>query len=172
MPDMHCPKIAESDGNVYVIWEQTPEINPPSPRSDVFFSKSTNSGNTFSKPLDLSDVTGLEDCVNPSMTASKNSLFVVCEVSETGPVRHTDILFTKSSDGGSTFSEPVNVSNLIGIESSQNPAISSSGNNLFITSIGRNQSDDVFFSKSTDYGNTFSKPVDLMDIAGKEMKDK
>jgi hypothetical protein len=106
------------------------------------------------------------------MTASENSLFVVCEVSGTGPVRHTDILFAKSTDGGSTFSKPITVSNLTGIESSQNPAMASSGSNLFITWIGRNQTDDVFLSKSTDGGSTFSKPVDLMDIAGKEMKNK
>jgi hypothetical protein len=56
---------------------------------------------------------------------------------------------------------------LTGIESSLNPAIASSGNNLFITWIGRNQTDDVFFSKSTDGGSTFSKPMDLIDIAGK-----
>jgi hypothetical protein len=161
------PKIAESGGNVYVMWEQTPEINPPSPRSDVLLSKSTDGGSTFSKPMDLSDVAGIEDCVNPSLTASENGLFVVCEVSGTGPVRHTDIFFTKSTDGGSTFSKPINVSNLTGIESSLNPTIASSGNNLFITWIGRNQTDDVFFSKSTDGGSTFSKPTDLIDIAGK-----
>jgi hypothetical protein len=50
------------------------------------------------------------------MTASENSLFVVCEVSGTGPVRHTDILFAKSTDGGSTFSKPVDLMDIAGKE--------------------------------------------------------
>jgi len=150
---------------VYVVWTDNSLGN-----FDIFFIKSTDGGNTFSKPLNLSNDSGLS--YQPRIvTDEKNGVYVVWTDNFPG---NYDILFTKSSDGGDSFDKPVILSSLKGV--SNFPNIAASGNNVYVVWSHKNNTDfdpsntenqtqtyTVFFTKSLDRGNSFSKPVNLSD---------
>ena len=88
----------------------------------------------------------------PQIHSYDNDLFIVwTERSEV----NSEVYFSKSDDGGTTFSKPLNLSNNLG--DSAFPRMKISENNIFVTwyDYSPGQS-DVFFAKSSDFGETFS----------------
>jgi S1-C subfamily serine protease len=163
--DSETPSIAAFGNIVYVVWTDNSPGN-----FDIFFMKSTDGGNTFNKPLNLSNDPGLS--YQPRIvTDGKNNVYVVWTDNSPG---NYNILFTKSSDGGDSFDKPIILSNLKGV--SNFPNIVASGNNVYVVWSHKNNTDfdpsntenqtqtyNVFFTKSLDRGNSFSKPVNLSD---------
>jgi hypothetical protein len=80
----------------------------------------------------------------------------------------SEILFARSTDGGATFSSPLdNISENTGLSS--DPQISSEGNNVYVVwrdidIISGN--DIIFFSFSHDNGQTFSTPDNISENTG------
>ena len=72
------------------------------------------------------------------------------------------IRFTHSTDGGNTFSDPVNLTSRNGLLSLYSP-IFPSKNGIYAVWDTQNGSiySDVYFANSTDNGNTFSDPINL-----------
>jgi hypothetical protein len=71
------------------------------------FAKSTDRGNTFSKPANLTS--GIRvDSETPSIGEFENTVYIVWTDNSPG---NYDIFFIKSTDGGNTFSKPLNLSN-------------------------------------------------------------
>src|SRR6266404_8440454 len=93
------PRIAvDTHGAINVVWEDDSPGN-----LDVFFSRSTDGGTTFSAPIDLS--ADAADSANPQVaTDAAGNIFVVWENDTAGAL---GILFSRSIDGGLTFSAPV-----------------------------------------------------------------
>jgi S1-C subfamily serine protease len=163
--DSETPSIAAFGNIVYVVWTDNSPGN-----FDIFFMKSTDGGNTFNKPLNLSNDPGLS--YQPRIvTDGKNNVYVVWTDNSPG---NYNILFTKSSDGGDSFDKPIILSNLKGV--SNFPNIVASGNNVYVVWSHKNNTDfdpsntenqtqtyNVFFTKSLDGGNSFGKPVNLSD---------
>ncbi len=76
-------------------------------RTDVFFSKSIDGGNTFANPINLSySNTGQSDYA--TFAQNGNDVYVVWQTSLSGTA---SVFLTKSSDGGSSFEKPVMISN-------------------------------------------------------------
>ena len=77
------------------------------------------------------------------------------------------ILFSRSTDGGKTFSSPVSLSGK-SRSSVFNPEVSSYGNNVFVVWQGQseNGNQDIFMRKSVDYGSSFSKVNNLSNDPG------
>jgi hypothetical protein len=77
------------------------------------------------------------------------------------------ILFSRSTDGGKTFSSPVSLS---GNSRSAvfNPEVSSSGNEVYVVWQGQSTSgnQDIFLRKSTDYGSSFGKADNISNDPG------
>ncbi|HEX5920772.1 MAG TPA: Ig-like domain-containing protein, partial [Nitrososphaeraceae archaeon] len=77
------------------------------------------------------------------------------------------ILFSRSNDGGNSFSSPLSLS---GKSRSAvfNPEVSSSGNNVYVVWQGqsKNGNQDIFLRKSSDYGSTFSGTENLSNDPG------
>ncbi|MGB7936225.1 MAG: Ig-like domain-containing protein [Nitrososphaeraceae archaeon] len=77
------------------------------------------------------------------------------------------ILFSRSNDGGNSFSSPLSLS---GKSRSTvfNPEVSSSGNNVYVVWQGqsKNGNQDIFLRKSSDYGSTFSGTENLSNDPG------
>ena len=71
-------------------------------------------------------------------------------------------MIKRSSDGGITFSQPINLSNSTNADSI-NPQLASTANGLFVVWQGNFKEGqfDIFLSKSSDGGITFSKPINL-----------
>jgi len=96
------PRLAVSGNNVYAIWEEKHDGT-----NRIIFAKSTDRGNTFSKPANLTSDVG-KDSETPSVAAFGNIVYVVWTDNSLG---NFDIFFIKSTDGGNTFSKPLNLSN-------------------------------------------------------------
>jgi hypothetical protein len=97
--DSRQEQIAASKGNVFVVWIETDPVAGP----QVFFTRSTNSGASFTSPKKLSDV---GNPTNPRITASEDNVFVAWQANSP-----PDIFLTQSADAGANFSNAINVSN-------------------------------------------------------------
>jgi hypothetical protein len=119
--------VAVSGKNVYVVW--TEFTTPPPGHSDIFFKRSTDGGITFGPPKNLSHNPG--DSSNPRIAVSGSNVYVVWE-DNTTPITNGnfDILIVGSSNSGSTFSSPFNLSKNMG--DSVNPQIAASGSTAYV----------------------------------------
>ncbi|MDE1770614.1 MAG: hypothetical protein KGI28_08710 [Thaumarchaeota archaeon] len=144
-PDM----IVSSDG-VFALW-----IGNNSGRSDVFFSKSTDGGNTFSTPINLSQsATG--QSAYAAFAQKGNDVYVVWQTSLTGSA---SVFITKSSDGGTSFGKPVMLSDTTKLAAF--PEIAISDNHVYSSWLEKsdNNSTNVVFVKSDDNANSFGSPL-------------
>ena len=145
------PQFAVSGSDVYVVWQAK-----TTGKYQIIFAKSTDGGATFSTPVNISNNSG--DSTFPKITVSGNNIYVTWAFTVTN--KDYDILFTKSTDGGATFSTPVNISNTLG--DTGIPQMTVSGNNVFVTWENNGGGNfDVFVAKSTDGGNKFALPVNV-----------
>ena len=145
-----APQILASGNNVYVVWMDSTPGN-----YDIFVAKSTDNGSTFGQPVNVSNNAG--DSGYPQMTMSENTLYVVW--TDTISNKNYDVLFAKSTDGGATFSAPVNISKNIG--ASGWAQITVNGNIYVIWEDSAPGNYDIFIAKSTDGGATFSAPDNI-----------
>ena len=158
------PRLAISGANVYVTWY---DYSPG--QSDIFFAKSKDRGASF-ESINLSN--NSQASYNPWVAMSGNNVYVVWnnggksqEIEFNGEKRMVDvltgeseILLARSNDGGSTF-ETINLSNTA--EMSWNPRIAVDGNNTYVAWNEGTFTTDIFFAKSTDYGRSFSDPINV-----------
>jgi hypothetical protein len=137
--------------------------------SSILFRASTDDGNTFNNIKSLSNSAFKS---YPKIAAFENSAYVVWNVGIIGDSNSEDdnaanninngIFFTKSFDSGNSFSDTIKLnSDRNSIGESQ---IAAYGNNVYVV-WGGNPDDkvvgNIFFVKSTDYGNRFAKAVSL-----------
>lgn len=150
------PKIIANGSQVFLAWEDNSKGN-----FEIFVSASDDFGASFHAPVDASNSIGQSG--TPQIEVSKNNVYVVWMDDALG---NYDILFSKSIDGGKSFSKSVNVSNLH--KDSGYPQFVVSGNDIYVTwtQTVTDQNYDVFFAKSTDDGNTFDKPINISDNFG------
>ena len=97
------------------------------------------------------------DSRDPLVDVSGNIVYVVW-VDLTTPTGSGDILFKRSTDGGNTFGNTVNLSNDVG--DSGLPIIAKSGSNLYILWTDFSNQ-DILFKRSADNGATFASTVNL-----------
>ena len=118
------PSISAYNGNVYVVWDDNATGN-----YEIYFAKSTDSGNSFGKSINLSKNTGRP--VLPNIAVSTNNTLYVSWTDNANNTRQNQNLhFAKSTDGGNSFIQPVNIAreDVLGI-----PAIAASEKtNLYI----------------------------------------
>ena len=101
--------------NIYVAWTEFDRLFDPDTlyKSRILFSRSTNSGGTWSSPLQISDVEG--NCMDDDSTTegavpaigSNGEIYIAWA----GP---EGIVLDRSFDGGVTFSSDIFVSDIIG----------------------------------------------------------
>ena len=77
---------------------------------------------------------------------------------ENTPENNGQIFFSKSNDGGNTFSDPVNLGNNTGF--SGDPEIAASKSN-YVYAVWHNAGRGIVFRRSTDGGNRFDKDISL-----------
>ena len=131
-------------------------------RASILFTRSTDCGASFSTPIPVSnDIPGSSFLFLNAIDANGDNVYVVW-------TRVTDvssIYVAKSSNGGVTFSNPVQV------ESGGNaraPVIAVSGTNVYVawqdfSTSPMGLESEIFFAASIDGGNTFSTPVNVSD---------
>lgn len=181
-------EIAAAGNNVYAVWQDTAsqiidyqdlrdaglannnnKVSSVTQRnSSVLLRASNDGGNTFKDSITLSN-NALKSY--PKISAFENSAYVSWNIGITDGDNATNsgrnnaddgIFFAGSVDGGNTFNDPIRLNNEVNsIGESQ---IASQGNNVYVV-WGGNPDDkvvgDLFFTKSTDNGKSFSSPVTL-----------
>ncbi|HEX5424326.1 MAG TPA: PKD domain-containing protein [Candidatus Acidoferrales bacterium] len=138
------------NGNIDVVW-----TNETSGKFDIFFTRSVDNGATFSTPSDVSNGSG--NAQNPQMGLdAKGNINLVWE--DNMP---SDIYFARSNNGGGSFSSPVNISNNGGFSVDPFLTVDGGGNVSVAWEDDTPGNKDIFFSRSTDSGATFSEPINL-----------
>jgi hypothetical protein len=128
-----------------------PTNNPSSER--IVFLRSTDGGTTFSLTSLMSDITRIDrDDRYPNVKAIANKVYMTWLTVGGGK---SNVLFTRSTDGGETFEVPVSFGNYT--SSDVPPAISISGNNVYLAWLEEYRADSarLLFTRSTDGGATF-----------------
>jgi len=146
-------------GNVNVVWENDSPGN-----FDVFFTRSTDGGQNFSALSNLSHNPGSASSAQLATDLGGN--INVVWVDNAPPSSSTDIYFTRSADGGASFSAPINVSNNSGFSTDPSLALDPAGNPNVAWQDTTPGNREIFFSRSTDSGVTFSTPQNLSNSAG------
>lgn len=169
-----------SKGNVYLAWTRFDVYGSSNPehRSQIYFTRSTDQGQTFSMPIRISDTGG--DCLDGDNTVEgavpavgpNGEVYVVWA----GPL---GLVMDKSLDGGLTFGKDKVIGNMPGgwdfsvegLDRANGMPVTgvdlSNGPNkgtLYVNWIDeRNGDQDVFVMSSRDGGDTWSAPVRVND---------
>src|SRR5215207_4024474 len=165
-------QIVAKENYVYIVWEESITEKPNEKNYDIYFIKSEDNGNTFSKPINLSNNTGFSE--HPQIAVSKKGIFIVW--ADNTNSNNTEIMFTKSEDNGTTFSKVINLSN--NSKNSKNQEISAYDENVYVVwqdtdstinlddnranEIGGNKLlSSIMFKASVDNGKTFNDSIEL-----------
>jgi len=152
----------DAAANINIVWQDSPDCRFRT--SNIFFSRSTDGGITFSTPTNLSATMNTALFSVPQIAVDTAGNINVVWESDTGNLA---IWFSGSSDGGATFSLPkiVSTSNTGG---SVNPqiAVDKNGNINVVWEDDIAGHSDISFSRSTDNGTSFSFPMNLSNPLG------
>ena len=129
------------NGELFAVWSDSRSGKP-----ELYFSKSTDEGQTFSTSINIDDEILFQPVRTPSLKSNNNYIYVSFK-SQSG-----DIYLVVSNDYGDTFGLPTKLREMTGFWMD----VDSEGNLYFIYYI---HSEDAYCIKSTDHGNTFSQPV-------------
>ncbi len=156
------PRIAlDSAENLNVVWGDTLFFN-----RRVVFTRSSDMGGTFSELIDISRSSG--NAFEPEIAVdSGDAINIVWE--DEGPGVST-IMFSRSNDGGHTFSEPKRLSS--GTSQATEAHITTAANGqIYVVwnEVISNGSRQAFFSRSTNNGATFSEPINLSNDSGADI---
>ena len=146
-------QIAMSGDNVVIIWGE----DFPGSNSEIFVAMSSDGGSTFETPINVSNTNGFSG--TPQVATYYDNVVITWR--EVLPGDQFETFVAMSSDGGSTFGNPINVSNTT--TSSQRPQIAMSGDNVVITwrEILPESNSEILAAMSFDGGSTFGNPINV-----------
>lgn len=156
------PQIAVSGNNVYVVWYDAMLGN-----YEVLLARSTDGGGSFDSPVNVNNNGGTR--AHAQIALSGKNVYVVWLENVGDSTRQVDnVFFARSTDDGTTFSQPVNISNNKGV--GLVPKLAVSGHNVYVVwfegDTGYHLDFDVYFARSTNDGASFDNPVDLSNNVG------
>ena len=156
------PQVASDKSNVYAVWSQG---DFDSNLTDIFFKKSTDGGASFGDTINLSNSFNTHSTL-PSLTLLNENVYTAWTE---GPFNDGEVYYRRSTDGGASFGETVNLSNDTG--NSGRPELRVSAPNLFM--VWQNQAvkgDDIFFKRSTNGGVSFGDTINISNNKGNSME--
>ena len=142
------PQIAASGTGVYVVWADNTAGN-----KQVMFAKSTDSGNTFDSATVLSDPDFMS--YNHEVAAFGDNVYVVWQERRNGM---ESIVFRASSDGASTFQDPITLAPNADLSSFPKVAADESAVHVVWSTPAE---PGLHYVRSADEGATFSAVVQL-----------
>jgi len=144
------------NNNVYLIWKNSDGIS---------YVKSNDNGTTFSKEMFLTNNTN-DKYYNPNIALFKDNVYIVASqinmTDEDYEKRNSYLSFKQSTDNGNTFKKTKIIYNHSDIVEFV-PKITTSYNGTIYVSWINDDTGEVFFTKSTDNGDTFKDPINLFD---------
>jgi hypothetical protein len=154
------PQIFDGGDYLYAVWEERPNNN-----YEVVFSKSSNYGLTWSAPVNISNTAATSRWAQIQVSGP----FIFCTWIETTSYPLSDIYFTKSTDGGATWTAPVNITNDARPQNRIYMFYENYTHVLYIASDdipGSFNFDEIYLLKSSDNGNNWSPAVNITNNAG------
>jgi len=152
------PTLALLDNNVYTAWSDGPFNN-----GEVHYRNSADGGASFGDTINLSNDTG--DSIRPEIAVSGSNVFIVWQNQAT---KVDNVFFKRSTDGGASFGDTINLSNNQG--DSTNPEFSVNNSSSIYTvwqnQASNNKTYDIFFKRSTDGGASFGDTINLSNNQG------
>jgi N-acetylneuraminic acid mutarotase len=154
----------DPEGNIYIVWTDKRNLNEGF--HAVYFSMSSDGGNSFSENLRVSDVIGknYSHCAPSIAVDNEGNINVVWwDDREKSGVR--DIYFARSTDGGESFGGNVRVHEELKNSTQSFPdiAVNSHGDIYIVWQDSRNGNLDIYFTMSRDGGRTFGRSVIVND---------
>jgi len=135
----------DSTGGISVAWDAD--------GASLFFSRSTNGGSTFSKPVSIP--TNPKPTLQKIAVGTNGTIYVLWEAGS--------VLFSRSVDGGATFSAmPMSLSLAAGISP---PALGVDACSN-VTAVGQGNQIRTVYQRSMDGGVTFAAATDISAFAG------
>ena len=157
-------EISSFGDNVYIVWLEKIPYGP----YRVMFATSTDGGDSFHKPMALSEKAMAQTF--PKISAMDNYVYVTWNV-ENQPNMKSGVYFISSSDNGMAFS---NVSKLNTEDKDfGEPQVASSGNKVYVIWGGSetNKVNSVSLARSDDYGKTFSETKKIVETEYGKLKE-
>jgi hypothetical protein len=147
------PRVAvDSNENVNVTWGDLETLD-----RRVLFQRSTDLGETFGESVDVGRSVG--QAFNPEIAVGPDdSINIAWEDTAPG---ESAIMFSRSTDGGASFSEPTRVSSGPADATEAHIAVDGSGR-ISVVWVDQNPGNpQAFYARSTDNGATFSDPINV-----------
>lgn len=158
LPDIAVDK--NNNNNVYVVWTRVTTV------SEIVIVRSTDGGVNFGPPVALNPGHLANGRLGGVVDVSGDNVYVTWEDFSTSPDGSTsETFFARSTDGGATFSPPINISNNPGTLS-RNPSIAAFGSNVHVAwpdcdNLITNSNCKIFYTKSSNAGLGFTPPIAL-----------
>ena len=169
------PRVIMTSGHpeeVYVLWQEI-VFSGGTHGGEIFFSRSADGGKTFSEPLNLSNTPAgagkgrllKQTWFNGSLDLARSAdgnLYAAWTEYE-GPLR-----FSRSTDGGRTFSPPALIAGGPGESPGRGPslAVGPNGKVHLAWTVGEDDAADLHYAASMDEGRTFGSPRTIFESEG------
>jgi len=160
------PSIAlDADNAIYIAWTDNRGGN-----NDIYFSLSTDGGLSFSANVRVNDMTTNTQSESDIVVDAQGLVHVVWTDYRTSAISGPDIYYANSTDGGLSFNPSQRINNdATGAEQAR-PAIAVAADRsvYVVWEDPRNgaRGRDIYFSKSTDLGDTWTPNVQVNDDVG------
>ncbi len=147
-------------GAITVAWRQ---FNADNNRSDIWYARSTNNGESFTIPTNLTLNNGRSLFVAPALAVARNGAINIAFAQVNGLTGLQEVVITRSTDGGATFSPSVPISGTLAVNTNTAaPAISLDPTGTpavaFVAASPATRA-DVFVTRAATPGGAFSAPV-------------
>jgi hypothetical protein len=146
--------VRTNNNYIYVVYES---------QAQIWFSRSTDNGQTFSTPKNISNdttATPTHQSYTPAIASNGTAIFVVWSFQDTNNANEEYIAFRRSSDNGTTWVPPLNQpgTKLTHVGSAtfgrQYPAIAVNDTAVYVVCMSR-MGNQLYFYKSLNSGNTW-----------------
>jgi hypothetical protein len=146
--------IVKEGNNVYVVWTEGGSFSD----SEVYFKRSTDNGASFGSTINLSNDGSSSQ--KPEIAVAGDNVYVVWVDVSDG--EDHQLFFKRSTDNGASFSSVKKLDMPHVFTFHLDTRIAASGNNVYIAFAGGGEeSEEVFFTKSTNKGSSFSKVISI-----------
>ncbi len=160
----------DSSDNIYIAWNDARGGTP-----DIYFAKSTDGGLSFSANVRVNDVTTGAQTEPDVAVDSLGIIHAIWTDGRNTAANGNDIFYANSTDGGASFNPSRRVNNDATTAEQAHPAIAVGPDRSVYAvwddprNLARGR--DIYFSKSTDSGNTWSANIIVNDDVGSTSQD-
>ena len=163
--ELNTPDIAVyGKSTVYVAWrEESPG------EDDIFFARSIDGGKSFGNTINLSNNAGSSANPRLAVASNGNNVYAVWD-DRTTQSGLEDVFFRRSSNGGTSFDNTINLSNNAATSGGSLVVAASSGvvanDNVYVAWSDATLSDDeILYRRSTNGGTSFDNTINLSNDA-------